>query len=93
VQPAELRVGDCFVKGGSPGHAVLVADLAQDRAGRRCGLLLQGYMPTQSAHLVAAAPGEAWCVLDPAQPVRVPGWGSFQWSELRRLPEGATTAR
>lgn len=92
VKPAELRVGDCFVKGGSPGHAALVVDLAADRAGHRRFLLLQGYMPTQSAHVLAPAPGEAWYDLDPSRPVRVPGWGSFQWSDLRRLPEGAPAA-
>ncbi|MBE9598537.1 DUF4846 domain-containing protein [Pedobacter sp. MC2016-24] len=49
---AELRAGDVFLKGGSPGHAVLVMDLAVNAAGEKRFLLAQSYMPAQSIHIL-----------------------------------------
>jgi len=85
----QLQVGDFFVHGGSPGHAVLVADLARDDQGNVRALLLQGYMPAQSMHILAAGGGRPWFDLDPAQAVDTPTWGEFSWSELRRFIEKA----
>lgn len=85
VTSESIQVGDFFVHGGSPGHAVLIADLAQKEAGRLKGLLLQGYMPPQSAHVLSPGGGSPWFDLDPKQPVDTPFWGAFEWSELRRF--------
>lgn len=53
VEPRELAIGDMFIKGGSPGHVVLVADMAvQKDTGRKCFMLLQGYMPAQDAQIL-----------------------------------------
>ncbi len=82
-----IRVGDFFVHGGSPGHAVLVADLARDGAGHLRALLLQGYMPAQSVHVLAPGARGAWFHLDPARPVDTPIWGAFEWSELKSFRE------
>ena len=81
----QMEVGDFFVHGGGPGHAVLVADLARDEAGNMKALLLQGYMPAQSVHILAPGTRDAWFDLDPEKPVYAPPWGEFQWSELRRF--------
>lgn len=48
----ELLPGDLFLQGGSPGHCVLVVDMAQDETGKRCFLLAQGYMPAQDFHVL-----------------------------------------
>jgi poly-gamma-glutamate synthesis protein (capsule biosynthesis protein) len=48
----DLRPGDMFLQGGSPGHCVLVVDIALDEEGNRCYLLAQGYMPAQEFHIV-----------------------------------------
>lgn len=60
----DLQVGDVFIKGGFPGHAVLVADLVENKVtGERRFLLLQSYMPAQDIHVLknpAAADGSAW---------------------------------
>lgn len=48
----ELKPGDMFLKGGSPGHCVLVVDIAEDSEGNRCFLLAQGYMPAQEFHII-----------------------------------------
>lgn len=52
VNIEELQAGDMFLKGGSPGHCVMVTDVAQDREGNYCFLLSQGYMPAQEFHVL-----------------------------------------
>ena len=48
----EIQPGDVFLKGGSPGHVVMVVDLCENEAGRKAFLLAQGYMPAQEFHLL-----------------------------------------
>jgi len=78
-------IGDFLVTGGSPGHAVIVVDLAKDTTGQLRALLAQGYMPDQSAHVLAVGPGDPWFRLTVGQPVDIPSWGVFQWTDLRRF--------
>jgi hypothetical protein len=56
MRPADLggiQAGDVFIKGGFPGHAVLVTDIAENRAtGEKRFLLLQSYMPAQDMHIL-----------------------------------------
>ena len=47
----DLQIGDIFLKGGSPGHVVMVADVCE-KDGRKAFLLAQGYMPAQEFHIV-----------------------------------------
>lgn len=47
-----IKAGDVLIKGGSPGHAVLVMDVAADQQGRRIYLLAQSYMPAQNIHIL-----------------------------------------
>lgn len=49
----DLKAGDIFIKGGFPGHAVLVMDVAENiENGSKIFLLAQSYMPAQSIHLL-----------------------------------------
>ena len=80
----EIAVGDFLVAGGSPGHAVLIVDLARSDAGELRGLILQGFMPAQTPHILAGAEPGAWFELSADRRVEVP-WGSFGWDELRRF--------
>lgn len=48
----DLQPGDIFVVGGSPGHAAMVADVAQNGQGEKIFLLCQGYMPAQEIHII-----------------------------------------
>jgi len=53
--PADLNqvlAGDLFIQGGSPGHCVMVVDVAEDESGSRCFLLAQGFMPAQEFHII-----------------------------------------
>jgi hypothetical protein len=47
-----VEPGDVLIRAGSPGHAMLVADVAEDGQGRRAYLLVQSYMPAQDIHIV-----------------------------------------
>ncbi|PSJ72677.1 hypothetical protein C7N43_33030 [Sphingobacteriales bacterium UPWRP_1] len=49
---ADIEPGDVFIKGGMPGHAVLVVDVAQNSEGQKVFLLAQSYMPAQEIHLL-----------------------------------------
>jgi hypothetical protein len=53
---SDAAIGDALVLPGSPGHAVLIVDIAEEAATRRKAVLLaQGFMPAQSVHLLANA--------------------------------------
>ncbi len=53
INISEIEIGDVFIQGGSPGHAVIVMDLAENRGtGRKIILLAQSYMPSQEMHIV-----------------------------------------
>ena len=47
-----LKIGDMLIKGGSPGHIVMICDEAINEEGEKLFLLFQGNTPAQSVHLV-----------------------------------------
>lgn len=47
-----IDIGDIFIIGGSPGHAVIVVDVAQNTKGERVFLLAQSYMPAQEIQIL-----------------------------------------
>ena len=51
--PKHLRIGDVFLRAGSPGHCVIVVDLAENRStGKKVFLTAQSYMPAQQIHVL-----------------------------------------
>lgn len=48
----EIQAGDVFLKGGSPGHVVMIVDVCEKEDGSKAFLLGQGYMPAQEFHLL-----------------------------------------
>lgn len=49
----DLNIGDVFIQGGSPGHAVIVVDAAiHDLSGEKIFLIAQSYMPAQDIHII-----------------------------------------
>jgi hypothetical protein len=63
----DMRIGDVFIKGGFPGHAMIVADMARhSQTGEKRFLLIQSFMPAQDMHVV-----------------KVPGfWNASPWYEM-----------
>ena len=47
-----MNIGDVFIVGGSPGHAVIVVDMAVNASGEKIFLLAQSYMPAQQTKLL-----------------------------------------
>jgi len=84
-----IQGGDLFVQGGSPGHAVIVLDVAVGPDGERVALMGQGFMPAEDLHVLTAphARDGIWFAL-PEQPddlLVTPSWAPFRRSEARRF--------
>jgi hypothetical protein len=86
ADPRRIEAGDVFIQGGSPGHAVLVVDVAEDAQGRRAVLLAQSYMPAQDIHVLRnpKTPDNPWYVIDGDRPLATPEW-DFPAGSLRRF--------
>lgn len=52
INDADLKIGDMLIKGGSPGHIVMICDEVVNDNGDKLFLLFQGNTPAQSVHLV-----------------------------------------
>ena len=87
VPVAQLLAGDVFIKGGFPGHAVLVLDVAINAAGEKRFLLAQSFMPAQDMHVLknpAASDGSAWYSLVASAEFVTPEW-TFARESLKRF--------
>ena len=49
---ADVEIGDFYLQGGHPGHAVIIVDLAEHPTEGKLALLAQSYMPAQSPHIL-----------------------------------------
>lgn len=86
--PTDLRIGDVFIQGGSPGHAVIVVDMARHADGRTAFLIAQSYMPAQDIHVLKNAEHPelgAWYILSADDRLYTPEW-TFDWGDRRRWP-------
>ncbi|NRB60052.1 MAG: DUF4846 domain-containing protein [Winogradskyella sp.] len=52
VKAKDLKIGDMLIKGGTPGHIVMLCDEVVNDKGEKLFLLFQGNTPAQSVHLV-----------------------------------------
>jgi Domain of unknown function (4846) len=86
---ADMRIGDVFIKGGFPGHAVLVADMVErPNSSEKRFLLVQSYMPAQDIHVLknpADPSGSPWYRIADASELLTPEW-QFGRNSLRRWP-------
>jgi hypothetical protein len=48
----DIKAGDVLIKGGFPGHAVIVIAVAQNNDGKKIYLIAQSYMPAQDIHVL-----------------------------------------
>lgn len=87
VQTSDLSIGDVFIMGGFPGHAVLVADMVEHPAtGEKRFLLVQSYMPAQDIHVLknpGDPTGSPWYPARFSWPLATPEW-SFPMGSLKR---------
>jgi hypothetical protein len=91
VRDSRVEIGDVIIKGGFPGHAVLVADVVEHpTTGERRFLLIQSFMPAQDMHVLKGRDtpdGSPWYRLDPGQPFATPEW-IFPPGSHRRWSQG-----
>ena len=80
-----IQPGDVLIKGGSPGHAVIVVDVAVNSGGERVFMLAQSYMPAQDIHILrnpAANGTHPWFKVTSNPLINTPEW-TFEQSQLR----------
>lgn len=83
-----IEPGDVFIHGGSPGHVVIVLDVAvAPGSQRRVFLLAQGYMPAQEMHILknpAHPASNPWYDADFGATLTTPEW-NFKRDERKRF--------
>jgi len=87
VPISEMQIGDVLIQGGSPGHAVIVVDMAINAAGEKLFMLAQSYMPAQDIQ-VLQNPNQPslspWYTLPKGEEVATPEW-NFSIHDLKRF--------
>jgi len=83
----KIEIGDVFIRGGSPGHAVLVVDKAvHPSTGEALILLAQSYMPAQDIHVLQNPSNDRnnpwYSIKEMSEQVRTPEW-TFNSNELK----------
>lgn len=82
----ELCAGDVLIKGGSPGHAVIVMDVAKNRnTGKLIYLIAQSYMPAQDIHVLKNPADQSlnpWYAIPENGIIQTPEW-TFYENQLR----------
>lgn len=90
IAVSNLEIGDVFIQGGSPGHAVIVVDMAEnEQAGERVFLLAQSYMPAQETQILKnpnGKNGSPWYSLNFGELLQTPEW-TFRKTDLKRFAE------
>lgn len=88
VNTMEMSVGDVFVKGGSPGHSIIVVDMAEDTvSGKKYFMLAQSYMPAQETQILRNLNDPSlspWYELKEGS-LSTPEW-EFEEGSLKRFP-------
>lgn len=87
-QFTDIQPGDVLVRGGFPGHAVIVMDMAQNSEGHKAYLLAQSYMPAQDIHILKNPRNEEispWHFAEDKNLIYSPEW-TFSPKELKRWP-------
>ncbi|MFT6500952.1 MAG: hypothetical protein ACJASQ_001062 [Crocinitomicaceae bacterium] len=81
----QMEIGDVFILGGSPGHAVIVADMVVNpNTGEKKFLLAQSYMPAQETQILKNPinPTSPWYSADFDEVLTTPEW-TFYANQLK----------
>ena len=89
VPLSNMRIGDVFIQGGFPGHAVIVVDMAVHKSTEeKVFLLAQSYMPAQEIQILKnpnTPDLSPWYeVLEISNELRTPEW-NFKKTDLKRF--------
>ena len=90
VSLEKMQIGDVFIYGATPGHAVIVVDLCENsETGAFKFMLAQSYMPAQEIQILSnpSTKGESpWYDLNFKGELETPEWTFFR-SSLKRFEE------
>ena len=88
VDISNMKIGDIFIQGGSPGHAVIVVDMCMEsKTGKKLFLLAQSYMPAQEIHILKNPKNSnisPWYEVKSGQDLITPEW-TFLPHDLKRF--------
>jgi hypothetical protein len=79
-----IQAGDVLIRGGFPGHAVMVMDVAENANGERVYMIAQSYMPAQDIHVLQNPTNEnlsPWYEVNDNDIIQTPEY-SFRKNEL-----------
>jgi Domain of unknown function (4846) len=81
-----MKIGDVLIQGGSPGHVVIVVDMAINKTTKeKMYMLAQSYMPAQELQvLLNPVTDNVWYSLSAEDPIETPEW-TFEKSHLRKF--------
>jgi hypothetical protein len=83
----DLQIGDVFIQGGSPGHAIIVVDLAiNPPRNKKIFLLAQSYMPAQEIQILKNPNNQAlspWYSTDFNDALKTPEWDFYKTHRKR----------
>jgi hypothetical protein len=84
----EVQIGDVFIQGGFPGHAVIVVDLVENPQSRQnLFLLAQSFMPAQDIHILINPDDDElnpWYSIEFGDTLATPEW-TFIKGDLKRF--------
>lgn len=60
----DIEIGDVLIRGGFPGHVVIVVDICINKRGEKAFMLAQSYMPAQDIHILKGENGPWYFVKD-----------------------------
>lgn len=80
----EIAIGDVFIQAGSPGHCVIVVDMAINKTtGDKILMLAQGYMPAQDIQiLIGDEENSPWFSANIEEELITPEW-VFETTDLK----------
>ncbi len=90
ITVSEIQIGDVYIKGGFPGHAVIVVDMAVNpKNNQKIILLAQSYMPAQELQIllnpsISSNNKVCWYSVNNSSTLETPEW-TFKASELKRF--------
>ena len=87
IDKSDMKIGDIFIKGGTPGHCVIIVDMCENDKGEKMFLLAQGYMPAQQIHVLKNPESKNpwYSVKDLKYPFKTPEF-TFEDNSLKRTP-------
>lgn len=87
VTVKDMQIGDVFIQGGSPGHSVIIVDMAKNINGDTIFMIAQSYMPAQDIHVLKNFNNNSispWYSATDLEELHSPEW-TFTKNHLKRF--------